>query len=644
MTAEEHSANAGDGNSADAGDDNGQRTQPGAPAARASRWIYSAVTRHLAVLAGYLGAGILFTWPRITYLGNHKLPDTRDAGAYVWGFWWIARQVEHLSNPWFTHYLAAPVGVQLGFHALMPLPGVIMMPITAAFGPTVSYNLLSALMPGLLCYAMYRAARLWVRSEIAAIAGGAFFGLSSMLAYQSFYLLNVAAGALFIPLALEAAVRLRRRPAWGQGAILGIVVGASLLTDQEGFVLVLIVVVLALLPWLIFGSGQSLLDRVRPVAVSALVTLLVASPQLIAMVQQVNAGGTSIDPHLLAVSYTSYGVGALGLFAPSPRLASFGLTKLGSQYYAHGIIYRQGLHHHLIPTSEATPMFGLVLSVLALCGLILAWRRRNSWLLALLWLGSALLALGPVLWIGTTHEYVPFAEMLHGVRVSALMPYTWFVRLPGLSSFREASRLAEPGMAAAALLAATSIDWLRYHARAAMVVVLALGVLELGWTGNPPNHVMPPVMRIGTMPTDMPDLNRPIIADHSASVVVDFPFGIRGGIPLYGQAFAPISEVLAAADGHPLADGFISRVPAPTVNGIQGHPFYANLLNVWSSPGVTIPPATLAAAAADAKRMSVGWVIVWPTHVTNAIARYLNSTGFKLAYRVHHIKVYRMGS
>src|ERR1700722_16206292 len=87
VTAEDHSA--------DTGEDNGERAQPGAPASRASRWVYSAVTRHLAVLAGYLGAGILFTWPRITYLGNHELPNTRDAGAYVWGFWWIISQVEH---------------------------------------------------------------------------------------------------------------------------------------------------------------------------------------------------------------------------------------------------------------------------------------------------------------------------------------------------------------------------------------------------------------------------------------------------------------------------------------------------------------------------------------------------------------------
>ena len=224
--------------------------------------MLSAVPRHLMILLAYIGAGILFTWPRLTYLFEHKLPGTRDAGAYVWGFWWFSRQLVHLSNPWLTHYLAAPVGSQLGFHALMPLPDLLLTPITLLFGPSASYNVLSVLMPGLMCYAMYRCARLWVRSQTAALAAGAFFGLSSMIAYQSWYLVNLPAGELFIPLALEAAVLLRRRPGWRRAVVLGVIVGAALLTDQESAILVAIVAILALLPWLIFGPRQQLGARV----------------------------------------------------------------------------------------------------------------------------------------------------------------------------------------------------------------------------------------------------------------------------------------------------------------------------------------------------------------------------------------------
>ena len=124
------------------------------------------------------------------------------------------------------------------------------MPVTLIFGPSASYNLLSVALPGLFCYAMYRVARLWLPSQTGAIAAGAFFGLSSMLVWRSWYHLNLALGELFLPIALEAAVRLTRRPGWRQAVILGVVLAAAVLTDQEIAVLVIIVAVLTLAAWL----------------------------------------------------------------------------------------------------------------------------------------------------------------------------------------------------------------------------------------------------------------------------------------------------------------------------------------------------------------------------------------------------------
>ena len=90
--------------------------QPAGPAARS-------VSVHLAVLVAYLAAGVAVNWTRAAYLTDHVLPTGRDAGLFVWDYWWVARSVLHLSNPYFSRYLAAPVGVPLGFHVLMPLPG-----------------------------------------------------------------------------------------------------------------------------------------------------------------------------------------------------------------------------------------------------------------------------------------------------------------------------------------------------------------------------------------------------------------------------------------------------------------------------------------------------------------------------------------
>jgi hypothetical protein len=627
----------------------------GAPAAeqaagRRSRWrrlTDRPVVGHLVLLVCYLAAGVAVTWPRATWLVEGKLQATRDAGTYVWDFWWMAHAVLHLQNPWFTRAITAPVGVQLGYHALMPLEGVVMMPVTLLFGPSASYNLLSILVPGLCCYAMYRVARLWLRSQTGAIAAGGFFGLSSIVAWHSWYQLNLAAGMLFLPLALEAAVRLRRNPSRKQAVILGVITGASLLTDQETAILVVILIVVTLLPWLAdplvrqarrlpwlparlaggtAGTGPGWLARLVVAGLAGVVALLVASPQIAAMMAQSHAGGATFPAGAVDTDYALSGANLAGLFAVSPHATRLGLGFLGPIRYGG-------------PVLDGVLTFGFAVSVLGLFGLIVSWRRRSAKLLALLWLATAALALGSVLRIGDL-TFVPLATFWHGVRLSAIMPYTLFVQLPGMAGFREAARLTMLGIVPASLLAGAGVEWLRYHLAPLLVPVLVLAAFEAGWAGNP---------GLGTMPTSLPAVDRPIAADHSNSIVVDVPFGVRGGVPLPGEgaAFDPESEVLATADGHPRAVGYLSRLPVPTLAAVMRHPFYAGLMTAQGQPlpeseeitGTASDTALIAAARQDASRMNVGWVIVWQP--STGVLRYLARTGFRLDYRAGGVLVYR---
>ncbi len=327
----------------------------------------------------------------------------------------------------------------------------------------------------------------------------------------------------------------------------------------------------------------------------------------------------------LDVNYVKSGAGLGQLFAPSPHLADFGLRSIGHYYY-------QGLSNMAVVT------FGASLTLLALFGIAVSWRRRGARLLALFWLGCAVLSLGSAVWIGS-RSYVPVPEVVHGVRLSAIMPFTWFTRIPGLSTFREADRFTELGLLPAALFAGAAVEWLRTHAAVVLIPVLACTVMELGWSGNP---------GIGSMPTALPALDGPIAAQHSSSIVVDAPFGIRGGLPVMGDGFAPESMVLATADGHPLADAFISRIPASTRNGIASRPFYAALLNAEGGPHATTSNE-FARAAVNARQMNIGWVLVWRPQLKTgkaerteqAILRVLRRTGFTPAYRADNVLVYR---
>lgn len=578
------------------------------------------------MLAGFLAAGVAVTWPRAASLAGGLPTDARQAPLDVWSLWWVARQITHLGNPWFTTHMAAPVGVQLGFDTLMPLAGAVMTPVTLLFGPSASFNLLAIVTPGLAAYAMYRAARLWLPGRVGPIAAGAFFGLSGMLASQDWEHLHTAIGAVFLPVTLEAAVRLRRDPALRRGILLGLVVGALVLVDQEAAVMAAILAALVLIPWLLPRPGTA---RLRAVAAGAVSALVVASPQILAMAQAAGPGGPKPAP---LANYAKYGAELPALFAPSPRLARYGLTGLASIYRAH-------------TSAELLATFGVILSAMAALGLIVSWRRHGSRGLALLWLGCAALALGPTLYIGT-RQFVPLAGTWRGLRVSQVMPYTWLIRLPGLSSFREADRLALLGLVGAALLAGAAVDWLRRHAWPLIVVVAALAALEAGWPGDPGQP---------TLPTALPALDRPIAADRSGSVVVDVPFIVRGP-QRYGGPASPYPLVLATADGHPRAMSYSGGVPQRTIAGIGSHPFYSGLVAVQK--GWTITPAQLAAARRDLRKLNVGWILVWPprwalagTPLTKrpdlpygAILRYVADTGFVFGYRADGVLVYRPGA
>jgi hypothetical protein len=441
-----------------------------------------------------------------------------------------------------------------------------------------------------------------------------------MLAFQDWYHLHTAAGCVFLPLTLETATLFRRDPTVRRGVILGLVLGASMLVDQELSVLAVILAVLILIPWLARRPGAAAYQATGAAAVTGLV---VASPQLVMMVQALAAGHSNPG----AGQYAKFAAELPGLFAPSPRIAHYGLTGLAAIYHAH-------------TPSEALATFGVVLSALAALGLAVTWQRRGARAFGLLWLGCAALALGPTLYIGN-RQFVPLPQAWHGQRVSLLMPDTWLIKLPGLSSFREPDRLALLGLVGAAILAGAAVEWLLPRSRLALAGVALLAAFEAGWAGPP-----------GTMPTALPAVSRPIAADHSGSIVVDVPFGIRG-IPWYGKAISPMALVLATADGHPRADSYTSWVPRPTLTGIRRHAFYTGLAD--ARVGTKITPAHLAAARKDASSLHIGWVLVWtkrwmaPVHPAHhhlhygAIYRFLTATGFHLGYQADGVKVYRPG-
>src|SRR5262249_34343243 len=221
------------------------------------------------------------------------------------------------------------------------------------------------------------------------------------------------------------------------------------------------------------------------------------------------------------------------LFAPSPRLAHYGLTGLANIYRQHIAI-------------EALATFGVVLTALAALGLAVSWQRRGTRAFGVLWLGCAALALRPPLYLGN-RQFIPPPPTRPGQQVTLLMPDTWLIRLPGLSSFREPDRLALLGLVGAAILAGAAVEWLVPRSRLALIGVAVLAAFEAGWPGPP-----------GTMPTALPAVDRPIAAGHSGPIGGGVPVGLPG-IPPDGKANSPLAPLPAPPGGPPRAASYTTR-------------------------------------------------------------------------------------
>jgi hypothetical protein len=173
-----------------------------------------------------------------------------DPGVFTWFLRWTPFAVGRQISPFYSDWLNHPDGVNLMWNTWVPLPGLLLAPLTHAFGPVLSLNVLLTLGYGLSAWSAYLAIRRYVPNHGAA-AGGLVYGFSPAMiahAHHPNLILVFLLPWLFV-LVDEAVVRQRWSPVW-LGVVLGLVAAAQLLIGEEllvgaGLLAAVLVVVLA---------------------------------------------------------------------------------------------------------------------------------------------------------------------------------------------------------------------------------------------------------------------------------------------------------------------------------------------------------------------------------------------------------------
>ncbi|MGO9817521.1 MAG: hypothetical protein ACLPJJ_09515 [Acidocella sp.] len=400
----------------------------------AAAWV---VVQHGASLTGMISGG-----------GSDPL-------IFIWSFaWWPSAMAHHL-NPFFTHLVWQPEGLNLAWITSVPTLALLAAPVTLAFGPVLAFNLCNLAAPVLAACAAYALCLYLARRPDAALLGGFLFGFSSFETSRLNEQLNQEFICILPCLVLLALARLDGRVSRKAVAV----GGASMLAAQAGISLeVFATTVLcggfawALTLALVPQRRSGLMLLLGDALLAAPLLLLLLSPLLWALFAQ---------PHDMALPKAwpwFFSTDLLNFVIPTPTNA------IGGAFFAPVTRHFPGF------TSEQSGYLGLPLIILLWLGL-----RRGKAYLRWLLLGLIIASMGPQLWFGGRDTGIP-------------LPWALIHALPLLGNALPARMMLYASLAVAVAVALWVAEAQGPRTRYAR---LALGALAAAFLWPAPRPVQP---------------------------------------------------------------------------------------------------------------------------------------------------------
>jgi len=560
-------------------------SRPGPRVALRARELVTAASLYAAVT-------VLATWPLALYLHDH-VPGAdlwrsqtihAESLLNLWNLWWFRHALVDLAqDPFACKYVLHPYGVNLWFHTLAPLHGLIGIVLQTFASLVATQNLMlffDLVMAGVCTYAL---ARFLGLERAGALLAGAIYAFSPAVfahLYAGHYELIAT---YWIPALLLAFLRLldastaRLRDA----TVLGLLAVGAAYSSQYYFVYGVELLALAAL------SESRRVWRpamLAPLAVAGLVVAIGVAPLLWNFLGA--SGPRPDESSAVRADFDRYSGDGIGLVVPS---------------FTHPILSRPlyGLYDQLgaarsLP-QETTTYVGLCVLALAALGAVV--RRRAGQPVALL------LAIGLVFYVLSLGSHLKLLGRDTGIPLPGLV----LPELPILRLARAPGRHIVVAMLGFAVLAGAG--WERLGRRWLRGSILGLLAFEYAALPLPllSTQVAPVYHRLAEIPGDF--------------AVLEIPFGVRDGRGALGwpdnrQIFAQ------TVHGHPIVAAAVSRLPPETWQRIGETPVIGTLLD----PRGATPQAQRrdrAEGAAFFSRWRIDAVVVHPAASASVLERYL---------------------
>ena len=486
----------------------------------------AAVEQALAALALYAAASLaLFGVPIVSNLSGWYVGWGVDPASHVWFLAWWPHAIATGSNPFLTHAVWAPSGYNLAGSTAMPGPSLALAPVTALFGPVVSYNLLSLAAPALSAWTAFLLCRRVTGRFGPSLVGGYLFGFSTYELGQLTGHPNLALVAL-VPVAVTVVVRrvkgdLAARPFVLLLAL--VLVGQFLISTEVALTMTMFGGLALLLAIAMFGkeSRPRLVQTTIQVGAAYLLSAIPLVPYLYYV-----AKSASHSP-IYAFYPSLYSTDALNFVVPTP------LTFFGRHQFAAVAANFKG------NISEEVGYLGLPLLAAVLVFAASRWRSALARFLLAMLAVVLLATLGPALRIaGSDTVSLPWRALIHLPFVRYVLPARLMMYAFLLAGVIVAIWLAGPETAGVP-------RWARW-AVAGLAVALLL-----------PNPSYPIWRsRVDTPAFFADGLYRQVL--RPGEIIVVIPYGDRGHSMLW-QAQAGFF--------FDMAEGYVSVVPPPEFSG-----------------------------------------------------------------------------
>jgi hypothetical protein len=233
-------------------------------------------------LSAYVGVAFLYFGLRVVLRGEGSFVGHGvDPQIFVWAFAWWPHALLHGENPFFTHAIWAPAGVNLTWTTSVPGLALAFTPLTLLFGPVAAYNVAATLMPALAAWTCFLLCRHVTGSFWASLAGGYLFGFSSYMLGQQEGHLNLTSVFLIPLIALTIVRRFEDEITSRQLAVrLGVLFVLQLSFSTEVFFSLSLAIGVALI--VAYAAAAQLRTRIKAVVVTLaaayLLVVVIASP------------------------------------------------------------------------------------------------------------------------------------------------------------------------------------------------------------------------------------------------------------------------------------------------------------------------------------------------------------------------------